>query len=450
VANALTVTLRDPVERIGALYEERRADVEGLGWGLADIYLELGGGGPDSSELHARFGDFFNGQTRAALAGGGNQPKLEYWAGIPERGAALRDEALRVLTGGAAGGDAGEMKAVTARAPGSRPGAKVGLDPRTRALVVAHNQIDAELYAYFAGIPAQGERRRPWLTGDAAELGEAICVLGMSRSGTSLVARVLNILGVALGSEEGLLDPAADNPAGFWEHAGVAAINDEILKVLCEAPHQQWRWPGRFEPGWERDPRLERQREAAETLLRESFAGQALWGWKDPRTCLTLPFWQDLVPRMRYVICVRDPLGVAASLELRDGLSREEGLGLWLRYLADAVVHTSGRPRLFVAYEAFFGGWEEQAARLAEFAGTGSLTPAQRVAIAAHVEDGLWHHREEQRRPAGPPGETFLRRAADFHALLSALCARGPGGEPAAEADLDAAARRIAELPAQK
>jgi Sulfotransferase family len=431
------MVLRDPVEWVCALYEERRGEVEELGWSLADVYLELGGGGPESSELHGRFGDFFNGQTRGVLAAGRERSKLEYWAGIPERGAALRDLALEAL---------GRDRVVEAEWSGSasRP------DPRTRSLVLAHNQIDAELHARFAGA-AERDRlraRRPAAGGQTSS--EAVCILGMSRSGTSLVARILNVLGVALGPEESLLPPAADNPSGFWEHAGIAELNDEILATLSDRPHQHWRWPPRLDEGWERDPRLERHRRAAEEMLRQSFAGLPLWGWKDPRACVTLPFWQQLAPRMRYVICVRHPLDVAGSLELRDGLSREEALQLWLRYTSQAIVDTSGRPRAFVSYEGFFPDWEGQTIRLAELIGLPTLSQARRAAIAAHVEEGLWHHREGAGGATSTAASAALPpTAADFYAQLVALCGPQPETDPAAEARLDAAARRIVEAPNQ-
>ena len=35
-----------------------------------------------------------------------------------------------------------------------------------------------------------------------------VCILGMHRSGTSLVSRVLNVLGVYLGPEEHLMRPS--------------------------------------------------------------------------------------------------------------------------------------------------------------------------------------------------------------------------------------------------
>ena len=48
----------------------------------------------------------------------------------------------------------------------------------------------------------------------------ALLVLGMHRSGTSALTRVLNLLGVALGDD--LMPPGPDNPLGFWEHQALA------------------------------------------------------------------------------------------------------------------------------------------------------------------------------------------------------------------------------------
>jgi hypothetical protein len=52
--------------------------------------------------------------------------------------------------------------------------------------------------------------------------------------------------------------------------------------------------------------------------LIEQRAGLELWGWKDPRTCLFLPFWDRLLPEARYVFVYRHPVEVALSLLRRD------------------------------------------------------------------------------------------------------------------------------------
>ena len=69
-------------------------------------------------------------------------------------------------------------------------------------------------------------------------------------------------------------------------------------------------------------------------------SGSALWGWKDPRTTILLPFWQMLIPNLRFVIGVRNPLEVARSLRKRDGMSIGAGAYLWYRYTRAGVRDT--------------------------------------------------------------------------------------------------------------
>ena len=77
---------------------------------------------------------------------------------------------------------------------------------------------------------------------------DIICVLGMHRSGTSLLARILNLIGVDLGPDEVLTtEPVADNPKGYWEHHEITAISDAILKRHGGS----WDEPPLLPPGWE-------------------------------------------------------------------------------------------------------------------------------------------------------------------------------------------------------
>lgn len=55
-------------------------------------------------------------------------------------------------------------------------------------------------------------------------------VLGMHRSGTSAVARALNLAGVPLPTH--LWPQKPENPKGFWEPIEVTYINDALLEHL--------------------------------------------------------------------------------------------------------------------------------------------------------------------------------------------------------------------------
>src|SRR5687767_636825 len=78
----------------------------------------------------------------------------------------------------------------------------------------------------------------------------AICVLGMHRSGTSLVSRLLHLLGVYLGPQESISNTGEDNPTGYWEHSGFVRLNEELLARLGG----RWDAPPALTPGWFADP----------------------------------------------------------------------------------------------------------------------------------------------------------------------------------------------------
>src|SRR5919199_998060 len=58
-----------------------------------------------------------------------------------------------------------------------------------------------------------------------------VCIAGMHRSGTSMVARLLADCGLDLGPQSALLPPREHNPAGHWEHASFVRVNDKLIKA---------------------------------------------------------------------------------------------------------------------------------------------------------------------------------------------------------------------------
>jgi hypothetical protein len=215
---------------------------------------------------------------------------------------------------------------------------------------------------------------------------KVVSVLGMHRSGTSLVARILNILGVYLGPEEELLERKPDNPEGFWELKPIIQLNEELL-VRCGGTMQD---PPSFPPGWESDASLSPLLEQARLMLEEHFTRREVWGWKDPRTCLTLPFWRRLVEPTHYVFCIRNPMEVAHSLRCRDGFPPEMSGRLWLEYTSSGLRNTAGAHRLVVFYEDIMDDWRGEAQRLKDFIG---LSGGDEDTLANAVRMALRHHR---------------------------------------------------------
>src|SRR5437899_8959248 len=95
-------------------------------------------------------------------------------------------------------------------------------------------------------------------------------------------------------------------------------------------------------------------------LLIEGFESAGLWGWKDPRNSLTLPFWQDLLPGLRTLIVVRNPLEVAHSMRERNGTSYSFALRLWEIYNRRLVEVANEKDRLVTGYDAFFEDTESE------------------------------------------------------------------------------------------
>ncbi len=238
---------------------------------------------------------------------------------------------------------------------------------------------------------------------------QIICILGMHRSGTSLVSRILNLLGVYLGPKPHIMRPGPDNPKGYWEHHIITALNDEILTRLGGS----WHEPPVFPPGWESSPDLADLRQRARAILQADFATAELWGWKDPRTCLTLPFWQKLLPPMRYVICLRNPVDVARSLERRNNFSFEKGIQLWLTHVTSALQHTANQPRLFVFYEELMEDWECEVKRLVAYIGKPELAGQEEIqrAIQEFIEEELQHHRTSLINAVDEPKLAFPAKA---------------------------------------
>lgn len=218
-----------------------------------------------------------------------------------------------------------------------------------------------------------------------------ICVLGMARSGTSLTSMILSRLGVYFGPEEHLHGPYVYNPKGSWEHRLIRKVNEEIFSRLGG----NWHHPPAFPPGWENASELEDLKERAQTMIQKDFAGAEVWGWKDPLTCVTLPFWQQLLPPMQYVICLRNPMDVARSLERRDGFSLEKGFHLWLLYTRFALKYTLGQPRILVFSEDWIKGWQDELQRLARFLGNpkGAEQAEVKSIVQALIDENLWHYR---------------------------------------------------------
>ena len=158
----------------------------------------------------------------------------------------------------------------------------------------------------------------------------------------------------------------ADNPDGFWENLRFVALNDELLNEFGGA----WDLPPKNGEDF-KGTRLDPIRKRARSLTKE-FGAEKAWGWKDPRNSLTHPFWKDLLPELKALIVVRNPLEVSYSMHERNGTSYSFGLRLWEIYNRRVLESTRVEERLITHYNAFFENPEKELERIAQFAGLSS------------------------------------------------------------------------------
>jgi hypothetical protein len=151
-----------------------------------------------------------------------------------------------------------------------------------------------------------------------ARPGRVICVLGMHRSGTSCLVGSLEQQGLFLGDTN---TRGPFNLRGNRESFGMMNLQADILEQSggswdSPPPVVEWK-PEHFE--------------MAQKLLAEH-AERPVWGFKDPRTVLTIEGWRLLVPDLQPVGTFRHPLRVAQSLKHRNDFDLERSLALWETY----------------------------------------------------------------------------------------------------------------------
>jgi len=225
-----------------------------------------------------------------------------------------------------------------------------------------------------------------------AQPKRAIVMLGMHRSGTSALARILNLLGVELGND--LMPVQADNKKGFWEHVGIVDVHDRLLNKLGVS----WDDPYSFPDQWWLSKDIVPFRQEILEILGRDFGNVPLWGIKDPRLCRLLPFWIPILKTLgcvpKFVVITRNPKEVAESLAFRDGLPSWKANILWFKYLLDAEQATQGYDRIFMTYEQLLGDWQSVATQIGSGLSIHWPNDYQDISAeaGAFLDPGLRHH----------------------------------------------------------
>ena len=266
-------------------------------------------------------------------------------------------------------------------------------------------------------IPRSGTSARP----------VALFVLGMHRSGTSPLTRVLSLCGGTLPA--GLLGADSANPLGYWEPRGVIDFNEVILhrhgSVWCN-PSLRLQEEGAIDAE-EKAAYIAKARKYLTTLPAAS-----LVVIKEPRITLLSDIWFEAANLAGFdvatVIAVRHPTEVISSIVARDRISPECAAALWLKYSLLAERATRALPRVFVDYANLLENPRRETERISAALGIDLDTRDEGV-IEEFLKPDLRHQRH-----CGPVTDPF---GADWISAVYAALGAAARDEPWEESALD-------------
>jgi len=257
-----------------------------------------------------------------------------------------------------------------------------------------------------------------------------IFVLGIDRSGTSLLSEIVFHWGAYAGDPALLGAPDEGNPQGYWEYRPMQELVSELLMGAGVSP---------WDPGFKEQVRQcafdPRYRDKALAMISEMQAADRPWLWKEPNFAFTLPFWRELVPDPVCLVTLRNPYHSAKSYEkfiLPPALKGQVHLVAYFflrwQYFMNTVIAElkTVRSKLFIPYEALLSSPAEQCARICrfldtEFAGTDG-DRAERVGrMTQVVNPDLW------RNTSPVPFSEAPESSAEQRALYSYLSSRLAG-----------------------
>lgn len=221
----------------------------------------------------------------------------------------------------------------------------------------------------------------------SAQSADAILVLGMHRSGTSALTRVLNLLGADLPDD--LIPANRFNRSGYWEPSQVVALNDHWLNFAKAA----WDAPYTGRAPLDAELPSNATRRAADTVKETFGTDHALIALKDPRCTLFSDTWRAGIERAGYtphqLLIYRDAAEVAQSLARRDGFSDDEAGLLWCWYGLKALTAIRDKGGVVVAYSDLRGDWRSVIKTIqAEWKlASLSVTPKQEAAVDAFLTE---------------------------------------------------------------
>jgi hypothetical protein len=253
-----------------------------------------------------------------------------------------------------------------------------------------------------------------------------IIVVGMGRSGTSLVASLIHYWGAYVNPAQ-LIAADQNNATGYWEYAPLVGFNNALLRALSSSvlvPPADEHYPRLIGLGLHDDYRA-----SANRLVASMSDVHGPWVWKDPRLAMLLPFWLQFWHDAIFVVAFRHPCDVARSLS--DSGSRSPrplsaSLLLWQRSMMQVFKQIPPTaPRLVVSYQSLLTQTRRECERLSRFLdqAVGVKVPTDNDGrlsrMRGAVRGKLQHHRQGAADPAVSLLSQGQRRLSELLGCLS-------------------------------
>ena len=221
-----------------------------------------------------------------------------------------------------------------------------------------------------------------------------IIVLGPHRSGTSLLTRLINMMGAYFGVGAASIGFNQENPKGFWERRDVIDVNEAIMETKGCDWEQLATWKMEELPTKKNFKELDEIDHKIKNVLLELDANRP-WVTKDPRLCITFPYWKRHLEVPVIVSMTRDPIEVALSLKSRNGFPLHHGLAIWEYYAVGTVnAMRSGIPVIHVTHKEILTAPYKAVQNILEKlqkAGVDGLRMPKQEEVEAFIEASLYH-----------------------------------------------------------
>lgn len=192
-----------------------------------------------------------------------------------------------------------------------------------------------------------------------------ILILGMHRSGTSMLTGILNKLNINVGND--VLQPANDNLKGFFENKKIVEINDQILEYFGYT----WDNVDKFPNNWINKLGIKFFYRKLALAIINDFKNNEFFLLKDPRICLLLPLYiklfNEIGVNLKIIYILRHPSEVAQSLEKRNNMPFEKAINLWINYNNQADINSRDLERYILFYDNLLTNYETELHSIKEY-----------------------------------------------------------------------------------